>query len=271
MWSICRDIYLTTFQFFGFSGVIDAWGREDDYYDEDYECWHKYIARPCLVVLGVVNAFDTIVDILTGGLASFNGTDCSNAHPTALILFIMSIVAALLRKIFAPFEVSFSSREGKKDAAYKLLMYVVTETIVFVIEDAASILFLAARPCALNVLERISVILTLISFVPIGFALIRVLFVSGSVISSFMFFIGTFMAYFGFEIYIAIAKVLTSFGERDDGAPLDGTLYNVTFILYWCVVVVLPISAYIALRGNLYRKGYKSKTKSEREEETSGL
>jgi len=252
-------------EFFGLKGVIETWGAESDLYALDEGC-HRRITRPCLVLIGLINACDTVVDLII----SFNATwryktspfDADEAQcqttsslTTAIILFVMTLAASYLRSVVAKLQIGEDYIENRR------LKYLMTESIVFTMEDAASVMFLATRSCPFSQWEQISSILTLFSFVPIGFGMLYLLIM---VISEFdvrkkkkqgtagILFTGTFTTYFGYVIfYLLLTKI---FKYRGDGPLLDGRLYIVTLSLYWCAVVLLPFSALTYCRDHIKLK-----------------
>lgn len=228
--------------------------------EEDNVCL-KILILPCLFLLGFVNAIDTIVDLITGAMETFGQNSCDEKHVTGLILFIMTIVAFFFRKVMSCFELTEDFTTS--DWLNKNVKYIMMEIIVFTLEDAASILFLASRPCPLNTLEMTSLILTIISFIPIGLAMIFGFFLSlfafisdccdnefsdvGLRLSGVAL-LGVFASYFAFQCYIVAKEIILSPGNDDD-VGLDGKWYNVTLIVYWSGALLIPLLTFLFTRG----------------------
>ena len=164
-------IFEPILKFLGYNAVIQAW-------PEKLRCEAgitKKVGGVCLFFLGIVNCADTILDLATSMRALVLDDECDNSSWEALLLFAMTLLAGYVRNVNDEIEYVYYN---PKDWYHQAIKYIMMESVVFTIEDGASIFYLATRPCALTNLDWASLCGTFASFVPIALVLVFFLLAS---------------------------------------------------------------------------------------------
>jgi len=257
-------------RFLGLNAVREAWGVDEVNKYTSIKWLHAFLA-----FLGLANVIDTILDLVTSSLEILKINQCEESSNTleAFILFIMTLVAGCVRSVSGKIQLKNAggAKEIEKEPLTRMFKIVMFESIVFVIEDGASILFLASRKCT-GILDIISLSFTIISLLSICLHFICLsilkflncvcgLKVEEVYVSIFTFFYSfLFNMFYVYQIFIAITKIIMPYSERneDEDRIMPNSernkdedredLQNLpTFIVYWVGVVVLSVSLIIII------------------------
>jgi len=215
-----------------------------------------------LFIIGLINAFDTVVDLVTGAVVILKVDECDVSGSEALLLLIMTLVAGFVRNTYG--KVQHKDQGDDDYNTYMRMIHIVRmESLVFVIEDGASILFMASRKCPLTWLDKTSLYLTLFSSIQLLLSII-VLTINGLKTSydfrkGRIFFFILYPLFYGFQLYIIIEK-LNLFSPSKD-REIDDNFIQQVFIVYWCGVVILPLLTFASTISGLELK--KKDTKSQ--------
>jgi len=247
--------------FFGLYAVKEAFGH--DVHRCATRLFHK-----SLFLLGFANFIDTILDLVTSSLVILKINKCDNSsnEVEAYILFTMTLVAGCVRSVSGKIQLKHvdGGAEAIKYRSWaRMFKIVLFESIVFVIEDGASILFLASRKCK-DPLDIISLSFTIISLISVCFHSIclsclgfgrfvcRLKTISPATMSEVYIAFPTFIystlfnVFYVYQIFIAITKIIMPYSEGNKNEDL-GVLKLPTYIVYWVGVVVLSFFVIIII------------------------
>jgi len=284
-------IFEPIFKFLGLKAIYNTFPTN---YTNSY-CTTK-VGAVCLVFLGFVNSADTILDLATSMWAIVQKEECDNSSWAALLLFVMTLLAGYVRDVNEeiefvgyeveilpedpPLEYTYDIQQAEERARFKAeshepvnqaatyhitcMKYILMESVVFAIEDGASILFLATRSCTLTPLDWASLLGTFVSFVPIALFLVFIIFATFREVcvdicafkyAKYTFlkeFLGpfiysvAFLSFFSYQIII-VWKIFdnrenssSGFTSKKRSWVLDGGWYTATLSVYVIGVVLIP-------------------------------
>jgi len=208
--------------FLGLENVGNTWHASNEMKNAE-----RWITKTYVILVGAVNAFDMVLDLIMGTKATFVKTEesCEYNYEVGLTLFIMTFMAGLLSIYYGKIQKEPSWKE-KMDAKGKARLFVTFEVTIFLMEDTVSILFLATSPCSLNLLETMSLVSTLVLTTAYGLFVLLIIYEMGG----------------NFGLYNVCCKIL--YHDYSDAHPFA---IFITAIIWLIETAIVVFFGYIAM------------------------